>query len=174
MSSRVRELEVNNHALTARLKELQEQLDAQALQNRCCYPAEVMCVIFVLLQGGHGKEGPRDRLPERATHRLDSGVPGVARDQDRPGHGDRCLQVPWVHMVNLLMSIISGRFLREKRTGLASLRLRSPPTAGRICIYRRVISISKLWVGPRCGAGREGGFKRRKSLLPAQLSRWLL
>ena len=35
MSSRVRELEVNNHALTARLKELQEQLDAQALQNRC-------------------------------------------------------------------------------------------------------------------------------------------
>ena len=34
MSSRVRELEVNNHALTARLKELQEQLDAQALQNR--------------------------------------------------------------------------------------------------------------------------------------------
>ena len=42
MSSRVRELEVNNHALTARLKELQEQLDAQALQNRCCYPAEVM------------------------------------------------------------------------------------------------------------------------------------
>ena len=82
--------------------------------------------------------------------------------------------VPWVHRVNLLMSIISGRFLREKRTGLASLRLRSPPTAGRICIYRRVISISKLWVGPRCGAGREGGFKRRKSLLPAQLSRWLL
>merc|ERR1719305_1165129 len=34
VSSRVRELEVNNHALTARLKELQEQLDAQALQNR--------------------------------------------------------------------------------------------------------------------------------------------
>ena len=42
MSSRVRELEVNNHALTARLTELQEQLDAQALQNRCCYPVEVM------------------------------------------------------------------------------------------------------------------------------------
>merc|ERR1719470_39737 len=34
MSSRVCELEVNNHALTARLKELQEQLDAKALQNR--------------------------------------------------------------------------------------------------------------------------------------------
>ena len=54
MSSRVRELEVNNHGLTARLKELQEQLDAQALQNRCCYPAEVMCVIIVVLQGAHG------------------------------------------------------------------------------------------------------------------------
>ena len=50
--------------------------------------------------------------------------------------------VPWVHMVNLFMSTISGRFLREKRTGLASLKLRSPPTAGRICIYRRIISIS--------------------------------
>ena len=50
--------------------------------------------------------------------------------------------VAWVHMVNLLMSIISERFLREKRTGLVSLRLRSPPTAGRICICRRIISIS--------------------------------
>ena len=49
--------------------------------------------------------------------------------------------VPWTRMVNLLMSIISGRFLREKRTGLASLRLRSPLTAGRICIYQRIISI---------------------------------
>ena len=50
--------------------------------------------------------------------------------------------VPWVHMVNLLMSIISERFLREKRTDLASLRLKSPPTAGRMCIYQRIVSIS--------------------------------
>ena len=50
--------------------------------------------------------------------------------------------VSWVHRVNLLMSIISGRFLREKRTGLASLRLRSPLTAGKICIYRRITSNS--------------------------------
>jgi len=34
MSSRVRELEVNNHALQSRLKELQEQMEAQALANR--------------------------------------------------------------------------------------------------------------------------------------------
>lgn len=34
MSSRVRELEVNNTALQARLKELQEQLDAEGIQNR--------------------------------------------------------------------------------------------------------------------------------------------
>jgi len=34
MSSRVRELEVNNHALQARLKELQEQMEAQARKNR--------------------------------------------------------------------------------------------------------------------------------------------
>ena len=122
MSSRVRELEVNNHGLTARLKELQEQLDAQALQNRCCYPAEVMCVIIVVLQGAHGKEGPRDRLPERATHRLDSGVPGVARDQDRPGYGDRCLQVGPLgshgqspHVYNL-RTLLEGE---ENRLGLS-------------------------------------------------------
>merc|ERR1719495_1430524 len=34
MSSRVRELEVNNHALQSRLKELQEQMDNQARQHR--------------------------------------------------------------------------------------------------------------------------------------------
>ena len=47
MSSRVRELEVNNHALTARLKELQEQLDAQALQNR--FPARFLQLNSILL-----------------------------------------------------------------------------------------------------------------------------
>ena len=58
MSSRMQELEVNNHVLTARLKELQEQLDVQALQNR--FPT---CRIFQFelnpfpLQGRHGKEG---------------------------------------------------------------------------------------------------------------------
>ena len=50
--------------------------------------------------------------------------------------------VPWIQTFTLLMSIISGRFLREKRTGLASLRLRSPLTAGKICIYRRITSNS--------------------------------
>ena len=50
--------------------------------------------------------------------------------------------VPWIQTLTLLMSIISGRFLREKRTGLASLRLRSPLTAGKICIYRRITSNS--------------------------------
>ena len=34
MSSRVLELEVNYQAVTVKLKELQDQLDAQALQNR--------------------------------------------------------------------------------------------------------------------------------------------
>ena len=68
--------------------------------------------------------------------------------------------VPWVHMVNLLMSITSGRFLREKRTGLASLRLRSPPTAGRICIYRRVISISITSI--TMGRAEVRGRKRRR------------
>ena len=50
--------------------------------------------------------------------------------------------VPWIQTFTLPMSIISGRFLREKRTGLGSLRPRSPPTAGRICFYRRNIFIS--------------------------------
>ena len=49
---------------------------------------------------------------------------------------------PWIQTFTFPMSKISGRFLREKRTGLASLRLRSPLTAGKICIYRRIISIS--------------------------------
>ena len=49
--------------------------------------------------------------------------------------------VPWNQTFTLLMSKISGRFLKEKKTGLASLRLRSPLTAGRICICRRIISI---------------------------------
>ena len=49
--------------------------------------------------------------------------------------------VPWIQTFTLLMSKISGRFLKEKKTGLASLRLRSPLTAGRICIYQRITSI---------------------------------
>ena len=38
MRSRMLELEAKNHALTARLKEMQEQLDAQALQNSADMP----------------------------------------------------------------------------------------------------------------------------------------
>ena len=68
MSSRVRELEVNNHALTARLKELQEQLDAQALQNR--FPAgffQLNSILFFCRADMAKKEHEIDFLNEQHT-----------------------------------------------------------------------------------------------------------
>ena len=69
MSSRVRELEVNNHALTARLKELQEQLDAQALQNRfpSCRIFHLNSVLFLYRADMAKKDHEIDFLNEQHT-----------------------------------------------------------------------------------------------------------
>ena len=69
MSSRVRELEVNNHALTARLKELQEQLDAQALQNRfpTCRIFQLNSILFLCRADMAKKDHEIDFLNEQHT-----------------------------------------------------------------------------------------------------------